>query len=237
MRAFDFVVLAFGPAAQPLDFRVHAVFERFLTLALRVEIFLLRFEERAVISVDAQKAVLIHARQLDHLGGDIFEEIAVVADHDAGEGRVLQKSFEPVDPREVQMIGGLVEQQNVRALHQSFGNRQALAPAARQRRCRSIEVRKTCAAQRFGGARSSLRLRDFRPFECGFDHGSNRRAGGKLGYLRDQTQPRALANGHFPGVRLHAAVKNFEQCRLARTVRPDQADAFPFGNRERNVLE
>ena len=104
------------PAAQPFDFRVHAIFERFLPLALRVEIFLFRFEERAVVSADAQKTILIHARKLDHFGRDIFEKVAIVADHHARERRVLQKRFKPVDSREVQMIGRLIEQQNVRAL-------------------------------------------------------------------------------------------------------------------------
>ena len=80
-------------------------------------------------------------------------------------------------------------------------------------------------------------MRHFRALESGFDHGSNRRAGSEFGNLRDQAQPRALADRHFAGVRLHAAVKNFQQCRLARTVRADQTDAFAFGNREGNVLK
>jgi hypothetical protein len=36
---------------------------------------------------------------------------------------------------------------------------------------------------------------------------------------------------------LNATVENLEQSGLARTVRSNQADPFPFGNRERNVLE
>ncbi len=67
-----------------------AVLEGFLPLTLRVEIFLFCFEECAVVSIDAQKAVLIHARKLNHLGGNVFEEIAVVADYHARERRILQ---------------------------------------------------------------------------------------------------------------------------------------------------
>ena len=63
--------------------------------------------------------------------GDIFEEIAVVADDYAGERSVLQQRFEPFNSGEIEMVCGLVQQQNIRLLDQSFGNRQAFFPAAR----------------------------------------------------------------------------------------------------------
>ena len=100
-----------------------AILERFLPLALRVQIFLFRFEERAVISADAQKTIFIHARKLHDFGGNVFEKIAVVTDHDARERRVLEKCFEPINSRQVQMIGRLVKQQDIRPLDQPFGNR------------------------------------------------------------------------------------------------------------------
>ena len=42
---FRFGGAGLGAAAQPFDFGVHAVFERFLPLSLRVQIFFFRFEE------------------------------------------------------------------------------------------------------------------------------------------------------------------------------------------------
>ena len=46
------------------------------------------------------------------------------------------------------MIRRLVEQQDVRLLREGRGDRQALSPAARERRCARFEIRKTRAAQR-----------------------------------------------------------------------------------------
>ena len=222
-----------GTAAQPLDFRVHPIFERFLPLALRVQIHFFRFQKRAVVSVDAQIAIFVGACKLDHRGRDIFEKVAVVADHHAGEWRVLQKGFEPFDPGKIQMIGRLVEQQNVRRLHERFDNRQPLAPAAGKRRRGCIHVREPGAAQCFarcgppglfpGLRRGRARLRS---------RSESSRLRGKFRILRHRAQAHALPDGHIPGVRPHAAVQNCEQSRLARTVRADQADSLALGNRE-----
>ena len=65
----------------------------------RAEI-LLSFRESAVVAVDAEQSFGIDAVQFDHVGGDIFEEIAVVADDHAGEGRFLEQIFEPRDSRQ-----------------------------------------------------------------------------------------------------------------------------------------
>ncbi len=127
---FRFGGSGLGAAAQPLDFRVHQIFQRFLALALRVQILLFGFQKSAVVSVHAQIAVLVGAGQFHHRGGHVFQKVAVVADHHARKGRVLQKRFQPLDSGKVQVVGGLVEQQNIRRLHQAFDNRQALAPAA-----------------------------------------------------------------------------------------------------------
>ena len=55
--------------------------------------------------------------------------------------------------------------------------------------------------------------------------------------LRDQAQARVFADGYFPVVRFHAAVKNLQQSGLARAVRADQSDSFAGGYRERDILE
>ena len=86
---FRFGGASFRSAAQPFNFGVHEILERFLAFALRVEILLLGFQEVAVISIDAEKTVFIGAIEFDHVIGDIFEEVAVVADDDTGEGSVL----------------------------------------------------------------------------------------------------------------------------------------------------
>ena len=80
--------------------------------------------------MDAQQSIRIGAIEFRHLSRDIFKKVAVVADDDTGECCVLKKRFEPFDSREVEMIGGFVQQQNVRSLNQRFDDCQTLLPAS-----------------------------------------------------------------------------------------------------------
>src|SRR5580704_911167 len=100
------------------------------------ELFLL-FQERTVVSADAQQSIGIGAIELRHLSRDILKKVAVVADDYAGECCVLKKRLEPLDSRQIEMVRGLVQQQNVRSLNQRFDDCQTLLPAPRQssRRC------------------------------------------------------------------------------------------------------
>ena len=65
--------------------------------ASKVLFFLL--QKPAVVSFDAKKAIHIDAIELNDLAGDIFEKVAIVADHHAGERRILKKRFEPLESR------------------------------------------------------------------------------------------------------------------------------------------
>src|ERR1700675_530561 len=88
------------------------------------------FQKIDVAAVDTEGTVRINAIELDHVGGDILQKVAIVAHDYAGEGRALKQVFEPGDSEEVEMVGGFVEQENVRMLHQGFDNREPLLPAA-----------------------------------------------------------------------------------------------------------
>jgi hypothetical protein len=95
-----------------------------------VQEFFFLLQKGAVVAVDAERAIGINAIELDHVGGDILQKVAVVAHDDAGEGGLLQQIFEPGDSEEIEMIGGLVEQKDVGMLHQSFDDGETLLPAA-----------------------------------------------------------------------------------------------------------
>ena len=127
---------------------------------LRVEMRFFGFEKCAVVPFHAQNAVGVDAIQFDHIGGDVFEKIAIVADDDARERRVEKKRFEPDDSGEIEVIGGLVEQKNVRGLHERFGDGEPFAPAAGKRRGFRFEIFETRAAQRFGRARRVFCIRN-----------------------------------------------------------------------------
>jgi hypothetical protein len=103
----------------------------------------------AEVAFDAQQTVGIDAIQLDDLAGSGFEEVAVVADGDGGEGGTAQQFFKPLDAGQVEVVGGLVEQHHLRLDDHGFGDGQPLAPAAGERGRLLIEVGKTGAAGEF----------------------------------------------------------------------------------------
>jgi hypothetical protein len=59
-----------------------------------------------------------------------FPKGIVVADNDAGKGCILEHRLEPLDSGQVEMIGGFVEHQDVRLLHQRLDNGEPLFPSA-----------------------------------------------------------------------------------------------------------
>ena len=74
------------------------------------------------------------AVELENPARDVVEEVAIVRDRDDGAGIVVQEPFEPGDRFGVQMIGRLVEQQQVRPAQQETAESDPAPLAARQRR-------------------------------------------------------------------------------------------------------
>ena len=83
------------------------------------------------------KPVRLPAEQFDALVGDAehvrdhrVEKFAVVRDQQQRAGIALEPVFEPEHGVEIEVVGRLVEQQQVGAAHQRLGQIQAHAPAA-----------------------------------------------------------------------------------------------------------
>ena len=68
--------------------------------------------------------------KLDDSRGNFVQKAAIVGDDDHAGARLNQQVFKPLDAVKIQMIGGLVQQQNVGLLHQSLGQRNALGGTA-----------------------------------------------------------------------------------------------------------
>ena len=100
-----------------------------------------------------------------------------------------------------------------------------------------IKLGKARAAQCFGKTRGSLGFGNGGAFESSLNGRTNRHARRKLRNLGDGTEPRTLANRHVSAVRFDATDEHLQQRRLTRTIRPNHADAVPFRNGKRNVLE
>ena len=64
------------------------------------------------------------------LVGQLIEKIAVVRNHEDGAGILAQVFLEPLQGFQVQMVGRLVQHQQVRLLHQQAGQVRAHHPAA-----------------------------------------------------------------------------------------------------------
>ena len=100
-----------------------------LRLLLLREPLLLLLEPRRVVALprDAGAAV-----ELEDPAGDVVEEVAVVGDGDDRARVLLQEALEPRHRLGVEVVGGLVEQQQVGLLQQQPAERDAAPLAARE---------------------------------------------------------------------------------------------------------
>ena len=180
----------FRSAAQPLDFAPHLVRQSLMLARLRADKLGLAIEKLAVIAFDPKQSAGIEPGQLDHIGSDVFEKVAVVADHHAREGRGFEKALEPQDAVEIEVIGRLVEQQNIGMAEQRAGDRQAPLPSAGERVGRGVGVFEAGLAERHRNLRIAIRAGGQRLLE----NLAHRQSGGKGDILRDVSEPRSFAN-------------------------------------------
>ena len=140
----------------------------------------------------------------------------------------MEKFLQPLDAGQVQMIGGLVEQDDFRLLHQRFGDGEPLAPASGKRFGLGIEIAEAAAAQGFGLASLPFRFR-----ESDRAHGTPHDAADGLARLEvrilgDVGEARAAAQHQIAGVGLDAPGEDLQQRGLAGAVGSDQAEAVAF---------
>ena len=83
-----------------------------------------------------------------------------MADDDAGEGGGGEEFFEPLDAGQVEVVGGLVEEEDVGLLGEGEGDGEAFFPAAGVGLGDGVEVLESGAAEGFGGAAFPLGLVD-----------------------------------------------------------------------------
>src|SRR5204863_669367 len=100
-------------APQPFDLIVDAILERFLPFALRVKIFLLCLKKRTVISFHTQQPIVIDTIDLYKLSCDVFKQVTIVAYYHTRKRSGLEKSLKPSDSGKIEMVGRLVEKQNI----------------------------------------------------------------------------------------------------------------------------
>ena len=97
---------------------------------------LLPLIDAEVARVTAQMAAV----EFDDAGGDIIEKAPVVGDEQHAAGERQQHLFQPLDGSDVEMVGRLVQQQQLRREHQRPRQRDALLQPAGQVRYQPLGV-------------------------------------------------------------------------------------------------
>ena len=142
MRAFDLAWRALGEARIHSSSRCSVRWLDFLLALLDLEALGLLLEPARVVALVGHALAAI---ELERPLGDVVEEVAVVGDEDHAARIVLEVALEPGDALGVEVVGRLVEQQDVGLGQQQLGQRHAALLAARQLRHVGVARR---AAQR-----------------------------------------------------------------------------------------
>ena len=74
----------------------------------------------------------LSAIQLHHSGRNATDKGPVVTDKQQGAAELAQRVFQPGNRRDIEMVGGLIQQQDIGLGHQRLGEQNAPLPAARQ---------------------------------------------------------------------------------------------------------
>ncbi len=157
---------------------------------------------------------------------------------DEGPGFGAQRALEPQDALEVQVVGGLVEQQDLGLQRELASECQALAPAAGQGLRRQIRALEARPAESQGDPVETLVLGQPLQSGDGLGHDLLRGPSGREdGVLGHEPHPGPPAQGHPAGVRLDPARQDCEQGRLAGPVGADQADGVALVEDEAEPLE
>jgi hypothetical protein len=199
-------------------------------LSLGVEELVAPFEELKVVALDLENPFGILAVELGHMGGDVLEEVAVVADEDGGEAGAFEQLFEPLDALEIEVVGGLVEQEEIGAGGESAADIEAFFPTARELGGFILVIGESGLSEDVGDAH----LIGGSIFDGDVVNGF---AGGEPGVLRDVGEAHLLADGDHAGIGFLKTGEDLEECGLAAAVGTDKAEAVAVGDGEGYVVE
>ena len=236
-----------------------------LLLLLRKGLVLLR----SALGTGAFEAVVVAGVAVDHLVvhvGDAVdagvEELSVVRHQQDAAGVAREVLLQPQDGFEVEVVGRLVQQQQVGAAHQGAGQVEAHAPAAGEARHRARQLlgaESQPVEQLRGTGRGGVALDGFETVLClepggivrllrqhalqlaqlavAVEHEFQRRALGVGDFLLHEGQGLALLEGDLAAVGADFAADQAEQGGFAAAVLAHQADALVGEDLQGGVLE
>src|SRR5258708_6384310 len=192
-------------------------------------------QELAVSSLGLPEAVQIGAVQLEHPRGHVLQEIAIVADDEARARPLGQDAFQPENAFHVEVIGGLVHQEDIGRGSQLARDGEPLLPAPRQRVGLRARIREPGPAERLSASAGLVLLVDAvqrRPHDV--VDGAAAGEDGVLWYVADTN---AAANRAGTGVGRRDAGEDLQQRRLAGAIGTDEARLVAFEQSERQTVE
>ncbi len=166
-----------------------------------------------------------------HRAAQRLQQAAVVADeHDAG-ALARQLLLQPLDRRQVQVVGRLVQQEQVGLRRQRPGQRRAARLPARQPR----RVFRPGQAQPVEQGHRAVRV--VIGAEPGLDVVERRGEARQVRLLRKVADGGARLHEAGAAVRQHEPGRDLEQGRLAGAVAPDEADALAGAHADGGAIE
>ena len=184
--------------------------------------------ERAEAEVDAAGLAAVEP---DGDAREVFQKAPVVGDQHQRRALLHEARFEPFDGRKVQVVGGLVEQQDVGVGGKHMGERGAAGFAARK--LRGIFV--AGQAELFQEIASLMRI--VGGAEPAFDIGQRGGKAGEVGLLRQVADGGAGLHEALAAVGLDQARNDLEQRRLARAVAAHETDPLARGDGQLHALQ
>jgi len=163
-----------------------------------------------------------------------------VRDEDAGRGPLREQVLDEADAVDVEVVGRLVEQQQLRLQRQRQRQGRALAFAAGGdrgvQRFVEPEAVQVLDQPRFRLPARALVRYVFQP-TARDEALAQRRRSRERRLLLDEADAQAVAAADFAAVERQVAGDHPEQRRLAGAVAPDESDAFAAAHRERGTIE
>ena len=176
-------------------------------------------------------AVVVRGRrfEVEHPVGDALEDVAVVGHEQQPGPAAPELLLEPVDRVDVEVVGGLVEDQEVRRRQQGAGEVDAAALPTGHLVGRVLGVEPEPSEQRGGLVGPGRRVRR--------QDRVDRRGRGQHRVLTQEADAQPGPADHLAVVRRAVAGDDAEEGGLARPVRADQADAVLGGQAEGHVRQ
>ena len=201
---------------------------------LGLEDSLFPHEKRVVVARPSDELTAV---DLDDARRELPQKRPVVRHEQQRSTPLQQKFFEPLDGFQIEMVRRLIEQQQLRLLHQSA--RQQHATLLSRRQCRELMIHRQPHAleQPLDAVVALPVIMHFVRATLALDHGAHRALQSRRHFLPKTGENRAGLAENLADIRVQFARDDLHQRGLARTVTADETYAFAAVNLEIDLIE